>query len=129
LVCRKPSATGSLDRSLAEGRNLDGVSAQGQALGQNIAALIHAMGCGFNFACHLHNGEPLANRTKHVPAGQPQMGTLFSWENSAIDALTQEGFKAVDGPVHSAHAIPLGKGFGYRKMGKLTLYLWSFSNL
>jgi lysozyme family protein len=80
---------------LAEGRNLDEALAQGQALGQKIAALIHAMGCGFNFACHLHNGEPLANRTKHVPAGQPQMGTLFSWENSAIDALTQEGFKAV----------------------------------
>jgi len=87
------------------------------------------MGCGFNFACHLHNGEPLANRTKHVPAGQPQMGTLFSWENSAIDALTQEGFKAVtDRSI--PHMLYLSeKGFGYRKMGKLTLYLWSFSNL
>jgi lysozyme family protein len=114
---------------LAEGRNLDEASAPGQALGQNIAALIHAMGCGFNFACHLHNGEPLTNRTKHVPAGQPQMGTLFSWENSAIDALTQEGFKAVtDGSI--PHMLYLSeKGFGYRKMGKLTLYLWSFFNL
>jgi len=78
---------------LAEGRNLDEASAPGQALGQNIAALIHAMGCGFNFACHLHNGEPLTNRTKHVPAGQPQMGTLFSWENSAMMHRLRRGLR------------------------------------
>jgi lysozyme family protein len=55
------------------------------------------------------------------------MGTLFSRENSAIDALTQEGFEAVtDRSI--PHMLYLSeKGFGYRKMGKLTLYLWSFS--
>ncbi len=94
--------------------------------------VIHAMECGFNFACHLHNGDPLTNRTKHVPAGQPQMGTPpFSWENSAVDALTQEGFNTVtDWSIpHMLYLLEKFNGFGYRKMGKPTPYLWSFSNL
>jgi lysozyme family protein len=94
--------------------------------------VIHAMECGFNFACHLHNGDPLTNRTKHVPAGQPQMGTPpFSWENSAVDALTQEGFNTVtDWSVpHMLYLLEKFNGFGYRKMGKPSPYLWSFSNL
>jgi lysozyme family protein len=94
--------------------------------------VIHAMECGFNFACHLHNGDPLTNRTKHVPAGQPQMGTPpFSWENSAVDALTQEGFNTVtDWSIpHMLYLLEKYNGFGYRKMGKPTPYLWSFCNL
>jgi lysozyme family protein len=94
--------------------------------------VIHAMECGFNFACHLHNGDPLTNRTKHVPAGQPQMGTPpFSWENSAVDALTQEGFNTVtDWSIpHMLYLLEKFNGFGYRKMRKPTPYLWSFSNL
>jgi lysozyme family protein len=94
--------------------------------------VIHAMECGFNFACHLHNGDPLTNRTKHVPAGQPQMGTPpFSWENSAVDALTQEGFNTVtDWSIpHMLYLLEKYNGFGYRKMEKPTPYLWSFCNL
>ena len=94
--------------------------------------VIHAMECGFNFACHLHNGDPLTNRTKHVPAGQPQMGTPpFSWENSAVDALTQVGFNTVaDWSIpHMLYLLEKFNGFGYRKMGRPTPYLWSFSNL
>jgi lysozyme family protein len=97
-----------------------------------MVGVIHAMECGFNFACHLHNGDPLTNRTKHVPAGQPQMGTPpFSWENSAVDALTQEGFNTVtDWSIpHMLYLLEKYNGFGYRKMEKPTPYLWSFSNL
>ena len=94
--------------------------------------VIHAMECGFNFACHLHNGDPLTSRTKHVPAGQPQIGTPpFSWENSAVDALTHEGFNTVtDWSIpHMLFLLEKYNGFGYRKMEKPTPYLWSFSNL
>jgi lysozyme family protein len=94
--------------------------------------VIHAMECGFNFASHLHNGDPLTNRTKHVPAGQPQTGTPpFSWESSAIDALTHEGFNTVtDWSIpHMLYLLEKYNGFGYRKMSKPTPYLWSFSNL
>ena len=94
--------------------------------------VIHGMECGFNFACHLHNGDPLTNRTKHVPEGQPQTGTPpFSWENSAIDALTREGFNTVTdwSLAHMLYLLEKYNGFGYRKIGKPTPYLWSFSNL
>jgi lysozyme family protein len=97
-----------------------------------LIGVIHAMECGFNFATHLHNGDPLTNRTKHVPAGQPQTGTPpFSWESSAIDALTHEGFNTVtDWSIpHMLYLLEKYNGFGYRKMGKPSPYLWSFSNL
>jgi lysozyme family protein len=97
-----------------------------------MVGVIHGMECGFNFTCHLHNGDPLTNRTKHVPAGQPQTGTPpYSWENSAIDALTREGLNTVtDWSIpHMLYLLEKFNGFGYRKMGKPTPYLWSFSNL
>ncbi len=51
-------------------------------------AAIHNMESSQNFSKHLHNGDPLSARTKHVPAGRPKTGMPpFSWEESAIDAL------------------------------------------
>ena len=97
-----------------------------------MVGVIHGMECGFNFTCHLHNGDPLTNRTKHVPAGQPQTGTPpYSWENSAMDALTREGLNTVtDWSIpHMLYLLEKFNGFGYRKMGKPTPYLWSFSKL
>ena len=35
----------------------------------HVIALIHNMECSGRFDCHLHNGDPLTRRTKHVPAG------------------------------------------------------------
>jgi lysozyme family protein len=94
--------------------------------------VIHAMECCFNFAGHLHNGDPLTGRTKNVPSGQPEKGTPpFSWEESAVDALTQEGFNTVTdwSIAHMLYLLEKYNGFGYRKMGKPTPYLWSFSSL
>src|SRR5947209_10862013 len=34
-------------------------------------ALIHSLEGGLSFTTHLHNGDPLTARTKHVPAGRP----------------------------------------------------------
>jgi lysozyme family protein len=97
-----------------------------------MVGLIHAMECGFNFACHLHNGDPLTDHTKHVPAGQPKNGTPpFSWGSSAIDALTREGLDTVtDWSIpHMLYLLEKYNGFGYRRIGRPTPYLWSFSNL
>ena len=53
-----------------------------------LVGVIHAMECGFNFSCHLHNGDPLTARDVHVPKGRPA-GTAppFTWLQSAVDAL------------------------------------------
>ncbi|HEY6056033.1 MAG TPA: hypothetical protein VIU86_19040 [Gaiellaceae bacterium] len=96
-------------------------------------ALIHAMECGLNFGGHLHNGDPLTARTVHVPAGRPAAGSPpFTWEASAEDALTFDGFAAwkdwsVPGLLYKLEAY---NGWGYRSRhpGTLTPYLWSCSN-
>ncbi len=98
----------------------------------SMVGVIHAMECGFNFACHLHNGDPLTARTTHVPAGRPQDGEPpFSWEKSAADALNGEGFREnTDWSIpHMLYLLEKYNGFGYRKISRPTPYLWSFSNL
>jgi len=95
--------------------------------------LIHAMECSLNFDQHLHNGDPLSARTVHVPAGRPSKGNPpFTWEASAEDALSFDGFAAwkdwsVAGLLYKLEAY---NGWGYRSQHPETLtpYLWSFSN-
>jgi Putative peptidoglycan binding domain len=50
------------------------------------------MEASFDFNCHLHNGDPLSERTIEGPAGRPEKGNPpFTWEESAIDALKYDG--------------------------------------
>lgn len=54
----------------------------------HVVAILHTMEASGNFACHLHNGDPLTARTVRVPMGRPLAGEPpFVWEDSAIDAL------------------------------------------
>ncbi len=94
--------------------------------------IIHGMECGFNFAGHLHNGDPLTARTVQVPAGRPVSGTPpFTWRQSAVDALTMKGYHEVtDWSVpRMLYLLEKYNGFGYRVRHVPTPYLWSFSNL
>src|SRR5450759_4784793 len=61
----------------------------------SFVAVIHNMEASLNFSKHLHNGDPLTNRTVQVPAGRPKNGQPpFTWEESASDALTMKGLNA-----------------------------------
>jgi lysozyme family protein len=96
-------------------------------------AVIHNMECGLNFNEHLHNGDPLSARTVHVPAGRPADGQPpFTWEQSATDALTIEGFaNQQDWSLPMIlYRLEAYNGFGYRALTPPinTPYLWSFSN-
>jgi len=94
--------------------------------------VIHGMECGFNFAGHLHSGDPLQARTVHVPAGRPMAGSPpFTWRQSAVDALTLKRFHEVgDWSIpHMLYLLEKYNGFGYRMRRVPTPYLWSFSNL
>ena len=55
-------------------------------------AVIHDLEGGRNFHTHLHNGDPLTHRTVHVPKNRPPGNPPFTFEESARDALTIEGF-------------------------------------
>jgi lysozyme family protein len=99
----------------------------------SVIAAIHWMEAGGDFTRHLHNGDPLTARTTHVPAGRPPTGNPpFTWEQSAIDALTYQGFAkwkdwSIPGTLYKLESY---NGFGYRDHhpGVLSPYLWSFSN-
>ena len=98
-----------------------------------VVAVIHSMEAGGDFTRHLHNGDPLTARTTHVPAGRPKTGKPpFTWEESAIDALTYQGFGkwkdwSIPGTLYKLEGY---NGFGYRDHHPQVLspYLWSFSN-
>ena len=97
-----------------------------------VVGIIHSMEAGGNFSSHLHNGDPLTERTVQVPAGRPTAGVPpFTWEASAIDALRfhdldqwTEWTVAGIGYVFERY-----NGFGYRNNHPevKSPYLWSFT--
>ena len=94
---------------------------------------IHSLEASLNFNSHLHNGDPLTQRTVHVPAGRPSAGNPpFTWEASALDALTLDGLDQVTDWTTPGTLYQMEKynGFGYRTKHPevLTPYLWSMSN-
>jgi lysozyme family protein len=92
---------------------------------------IHALEASFNFRAHLHNGDfPLSTRTRQVPAGRPLRWLPPSdWESSAIDAMRLMGFSGQSdwSLERTLHRLEAYNGFGYRRLGVPTPYLWSFS--
>ena len=97
-----------------------------------VIAIIHNMECSLRFDQHLHNGDPLTARTVDDPAGRPKTGQPpFAWEVSALDALQYDGLTtwsdwSVGGICYKLEGY---NGWGYRKHGINTPYLWSYSNL
>ena len=96
-----------------------------------VIGLIHAMESGLSFHDHLHNGDPLEERTVHVPRGRPKNGQPpFTWEESAIDALGYDGLSHIkDWCVERiAYMLESYNGWGYRSKGIHSPYLWSMTN-
>ena len=96
-------------------------------------AAIHNMESSQNFSKHLHNGDPLTARTRHVPAGRPKKGIPpFSWEESAVDALKLRKLHKVEEWTlpRVLYELEGYNGWGYRLYHAhvLSPYLWSYSN-
>jgi lysozyme family protein len=93
---------------------------------------IHGLESSFNFRAHLHNGDfPLTARTRQVPAGRPLVWLPPSdWESSAKDALRLLKFAGqTDWSLErTLYRLEAYNGFGYRKRGVPSPYLWCFSN-
>ncbi len=94
-------------------------------------AAVHGLEASFNFRAHFHNGDfPLSRRTHQVPAGRPLVWLPPSdWESSTADALHLMGFaRAGDWSLpRTLYRLEAYNGFGYRRIGRATPYLWSFS--
>ena len=93
---------------------------------------IHGLEASFNFRAHFHNGDhPLQARTRQVPAGRPTVWLPPSdWESSAIDALRLMGFAGQSdwSLARTLYRLEAYNGFGYRRLGRASPYLWSFSS-
>ena len=93
---------------------------------------IHGLESSFNFRAHLHNGDfPLSARTRQVPSGRPTVWLPPSdWESSAKDALRVLGFAGKSDWTleRTLYRLEAYNGFGYRKRGVATPYLWCLSN-
>ncbi|RPE05567.1 hypothetical protein EGT74_24605 [Chitinophaga lutea] len=104
-------------------------------------SVVHQLESGGKFTTHLHNGDPLTARTKKHPAGRPLNGEPpFTWEESAVDALTLMGYarKEAKPGEKKTESLTWGitsildrleryNGLGYRKVGIPSPYLWSGS--
>ncbi len=95
-------------------------------------AAVHGLEASFNFRAHFHNGDfPLGRRTRQVPSGRPLVWLPPSdWESSTIDALRLMGFSGQQdwSLPRTLYRLEAFNGFGYRRLGRITPYLWSFSN-
>lgn len=130
----KPGKYNAVDacvNAITNGKNMYETIAARTGVPWYITGVIHKMECDCNFRTHLHNGDPLTARTTHVPKGRPKNGNPpFTFTDSAIDALTIEGFTdwkdwSISGMLYCLEKY---NGFGYRSKGINTPYLWSFSN-
>jgi lysozyme family protein len=112
-------------------RRYEGVSAR-TGVPWFFVGATHALEASFNFRGHLHNGDfPLSQRTRQVPAGRPSVWLPPSdWESSAVDAMRHMGFAGQSdwSLARTLYRLEAYNGFGYRRVGVPTPYLWSFSN-
>lgn len=97
-----------------------------------VIGTIHKMECNCSFQKHLHNGDPLTQRTRLVPAGRPRSGNPpFAWDDSAEDALNMKGLGRIESwPVERiCYELERYNGWGYRNYHPQTLspYLWSYT--
>lgn len=129
LPNRLPSITAGAKRVLAGKARYQAVARlMGKDFPWALVGCLHLREANCNFNCHLHNGDPLSARTVHVPAGRPLTGSPpFSWEASALDALTMRGLNRVtDWSVERfAYEAEGYNGWGYHGKGLESPYDWS----
>ncbi len=95
-----------------------------------LIAAIHGLEASFNFKTCLHNGDPLGQKTTHVPKGR---GPFFTWEDAAIDALNYDGLITPE-PWSVAKCLKMAErfnGLGYLKYHPdvKSPYIWSCTNI
>lgn len=96
-----------------------------------VIACVHFRESTLRFDRHLHNGDPLSNRTVHVPAGRPAAppawGSMpYAWHESASDALSGI-WKPDSWSLETAlEFFERYNGLGYRfKHGINSPYVWA----
>lgn len=108
----------------------DSVSAQTRVPWDVIGGL-HYRESDLDFRTHLHNGDSLAYKTRHVPKNRPPGNPPFTWEYSAIDALKfdhldREQWKTISQRLNNVEAF---NGTGYYRYNVPSPYLYSMTTI
>jgi len=129
---RQAEVEACAERALAQQTRYDSV-ARPLGMPWYVLAVIHSLEASARFDTHLHNGDPLAARTVHVPSGRPSTGAPpFGWEASADDALRLARYDrwddwSVPGILYKWESY---NGWGYRNAHPevKSPYLWSYTS-
>lgn len=128
---RLPVIDRTIDRITTHRARYEAV-AQTSGVPWGMIAIIHNMEGSGKFTTHLHNGDPLTARTVQKPKNRPPGQPPFTWEESALDALTLDGVAAIQdwSPARAAYVFENYNGWGYRRYHPdvKSPYLWSFTN-
>jgi len=97
-----------------------------------VIAGLHYREFNNRFTGHMHNGDPLTARTKHVPKGRPKTGNPpFTFEESFLDAM--EKMKTSQITKWNIPAIlwfcERYNGFGYYNRGIASPYVFSYTSV
>ena len=129
---RYAAAVAASARKILQGRDRYMAVARETGVPWFVIGIIHKMECNCDFGKHLHNGDSLRKRTWRVPAGRPKSGKPpFAWEESAIDAIRYDKLDHIKkwSVEVAAFAFEKYNGFGSRRRGVPSAYLWSFSTV
>lgn len=110
--------------------NRDRYKALSATIPWQFIGVIHSLESDLDFNTHLHNGDPLTSRTRHVPKGRPLGEPPFTWEESALDALEMKGYHRIKdwSMAHQCYLLEMYNGFGYQPKKINSPYLWSGTN-
>lgn len=128
---------------LADRMHADSVRTRHEAIEAEIgtpwffSCALHVRESNLAFGTHLHCGDSLKARTYHVPKGrpkaEPRSGHLpYTWEESAVDALTMPGkqFQQFKGKWTLELMLFCSEGYngwGYLRKGN-SPYIWSWTD-
>lgn len=121
----------ALAKKLAQSQGRYEAVARAVSMPWQVVAVIHLKEGGGTdgvFDKHLHNGDPLTDRTVHTPKGHPVEGTPpFTWEQSATDALARFRAWTDWSAAGTLWQLERYNGWGYRNHGVPTPYLWAWT--
>jgi lysozyme family protein len=95
----------------------------------DVVACIHSLESDLSLKCHLHNGDPLREKTVNAPKGRPKNGKPpFTWVESAIDALGSYPRPLLWDLGVKLYFLESYNGMGYKRLKINSPYLWSMTD-